>query len=160
LAQAVLNLGVAQANAGLTEEARRSYEESIALWRQSARKPGLAVALCNLGYVLRATAPSEALGRFSESLTLTLEMEEPRTMAYCLEGGAGILAVQGNFTEAATLLGAASSVRAPTTMRVAPSRKRQADAVEAQCRDALSAAAFARAWDDGVALDADAAANR
>ena len=86
-------------------------------------------------------------------------MEEPRTIAYCLVGGAGILAAQGNFTQATTLLGAASSIRAPTGMGVAPSRKRMADTVEAQCREALSAGAFARAWDEGGALDATAAAD-
>ncbi len=86
-------------------------------------------------------------------------MEEPRTLAYCLEGGAWIYAARGRFTEATSLLGAASSVRAPTDMAVYPSRKRMADTVEAQCREALSAEAFARAWDEGGALDADAAAD-
>jgi predicted ATPase/class 3 adenylate cyclase len=158
LAMAVGNLGVAQANADETDEARRSYEEAIALSRQDARKLGLAIGLCNLGYLLRESAPSEALAHFSESLTLSREMEEPRTIAYCLVGGAGIFAAQGNFTQATILLGAASSVRAPTGMGVAPSRKRMADAVEAQCREALSAEAFARAWDEGGKLDANAAA--
>jgi hypothetical protein len=34
-----------------------------------------------------------------------------------------------------------------------------ADTVEAQCREAVSAYAFARAWDEGLALDAAAAAD-
>ena len=34
-----------------------------------------------------------------------------------------------------------------------------ADTVEAQCREALSDEAFARAWDEGGALDANAAAD-
>jgi predicted ATPase len=159
LVLALVNLGAAEANAGETDEARRSYEESIALSRRDARKPSLAVALCNLGYLLRVTAPSEAVAHFSESLTLSREMEEPRTIAYCLVGGAGIIAAQGNFTQATTLLGAASSIRASTGMGVAPSRKRMADTVDAQCREALSAEAFARAWEKGVALDANAAAD-
>jgi predicted ATPase/DNA-binding SARP family transcriptional activator len=159
LALALGNLGVVEANAGETDEARRAYEESIALSRQDARKPTLAIGLCNLGYLLRASAPSEALAHFSESLTLSREMEEPRTIAYCLVGGAGILAAQGNSTQATTLLGAASSIRAPTGMGVAPSRKRMADTVEAQCREALSAEAFARAWDEGAALDVTTAAD-
>jgi predicted ATPase/class 3 adenylate cyclase/tetratricopeptide (TPR) repeat protein len=156
---AVANLGVIEANADETDEARRSYEEHIALSRLHDRKPGLAIGLCNLGYLLRASAPSEALAHFTESLTLAREMEEPRTIAYCLEGGAGIFAAQGNFTQAATLLGAASSVRAPTGIGVAPSRKRMADTVEEECREALSADAFARAWDEGGKLDATAAAD-
>jgi tetratricopeptide (TPR) repeat protein len=158
LTLAVTNLGVIEANAGETDEARRSYEEGIALSRQHANKPSLAISLCNLGYLLRASAPSEALAHFRESLTLAREMGEPRTIAYCLEGGAGIHAAQGDFTQAATLLGAASSIRAPMGMGVAPSRKRMADTVEAECREALSAEAFARAWDEGGKLDANAAA--
>ncbi len=99
LALALGNLGVAEDVAGETEQARRSIEESIALTRQAARKPLLAVALCNLGYMLRPTDPVDALAHFSESLTLSREIEEPRTIAYCLEGGAGILAAHGNPTE-------------------------------------------------------------
>ena len=70
--------------------------------------------LCNLGYMLRPTDPVEALAHFSESLTLAREIEEPRTIAYCLEGGAGILAARGNPTNATTLLAAASAIRALT----------------------------------------------
>jgi hypothetical protein len=36
---------------------------------------------------------------------------------------------------------------------------RKADTVVAQCREALSDEAFARAWEEGVALDANAAAD-
>ena len=114
LALALGNLGVAEDVAGETEQGRRSIEESIALHRQDARKPALAIVLCNLGYVLRPTDPVEALAHFSESLTLAREIEEPRTIAYCLEGGAGILAARGNPTDATTLLAAASAIRALT----------------------------------------------
>ena len=40
-----------------------------------------------------------------------------------------------------------------------PVRRAKANTLEAQCREALSAEAFARAWEEGVALDADAAAD-
>ena len=123
--------------------------------RQDARKPGLAIALCNLGYLLRANDPVDALAHFSESLTLSREIEEPRTIAYCLEGGAGILAARGNPTNATTLLAAASAIRALTGAASSPGRRATADTLEAQCREALSAEAFARAWEEGVALDAN-----
>jgi tetratricopeptide (TPR) repeat protein len=159
LAVALGNLGIAEDQAGETEQARRSIEESIALCRQDARKPGLAVALCNLGYLLRATDPVDALAHFSESLTLSREIEEPRTIAYCLEGGAQIIAARGNPTDATTLLAAASTIRALTGAVSSPVRRAKANTLEAQCREALSAEAFARAWEEGVALDADAAAD-
>jgi predicted ATPase/class 3 adenylate cyclase/tetratricopeptide (TPR) repeat protein len=159
LSLALGNLGVAEDAAGETEQGRRSLEESIALCRQDDRKPGLAIGLCNLGYLLRATDPVDALAHFSESLTLAREIEEPRTIAYCLEGGAGILAAHGYPTEATTLLAAASAIRALTGAVSSPQRRANADTLKAQCRGALSAKAFAQAWEEGVALDANAAAD-
>jgi len=159
LAFALGNLGVAQDVAGETEQGRRSMEESIALLREDARKPALAIGLCNLGYVLRPGAPDEALAHFSESLTLARDIEEPRTISYCLEGGAGILAGRGNPTNATTLLAAASAIRALTGAVSSPGRRAAADTLMAQCREALSDEAFARAWEEGAALDADAAAD-
>jgi predicted ATPase/class 3 adenylate cyclase len=159
LALALGNLGVAQDVAGETEQGRRSLEESIALLRQDARKLGLNVVLCNLGYVLRTTAPDEALTHFRESLTLSREIEEPRTITYCLEGGAGILAQRGKPTDATTLLAAASAIRALTGAVASPGRRASADTLVAQCREALTAEAFDRSWEKGVALDANAAAD-
>ena len=132
--------------AGETEQGRRSMEESIALLRGDARKPVLAIGLCNLGYLLRPNDPVDALAHFSESLALSREIEEPRTIAYCLEGGAGILA-------------AASAIRALSGAVSSPQRRATADTLNAQCREALSDEAFARAWEEGVALDAIAAAD-
>jgi tetratricopeptide (TPR) repeat protein len=159
MALALGNLGVAQDFAGETEQGRRSIEESIALSRQDARKPGLAIALCNLGYMLRPSDPVDALAHFSESLTLSREIEEPRTIAYCLEGGAGIFAARGNPTDATTLLAAAYAIRARTGAVSSPSRQANADTLKAQCREALSPEAFARAWEEGASLDAIAAAD-
>ena len=159
LALALGNLGVAQDVAGEPEQGRRSIEESIALSRLDGRKPMLAVGLCNLGYLLRATAQVDALAHFRESLTLSREMEEPRTIAYCLDGTAGIFAVRGNHTHATILLGAASAIRAHTGAIASPGRRARAITLEAQCREALSAEAFARAWEEGAALDATAAAD-
>ena len=158
LALALGNLGIAQDQAGESEQARRSMEESIALHRQDGRKPPLAVVLCNLGYVLRPTAPDEAMTYFRESLTLSREIEDPRTIAYCLLGGALIFAARGDHAHATTLLGAASAIRARTGAMFSPGRRARANAVEAQCREALSAEAFSRAWDEGASLDAVAAA--
>jgi tetratricopeptide (TPR) repeat protein len=159
LALALGNLGVAQDVAGETEQGRRSMEESIALIRQDDRKPGLAIGLCNLGYLVRPSAPDEALAHFIESLTLSREIEEPRTIAYCLEGGARIFAARGNPTHAAALLGAASAIRIQTGAVASPGRRASAETLEAQCREVLPAEAFARAWEEGASLDAIAAAD-
>jgi predicted ATPase len=159
MALALGNLGVAQDVVGETEQGRRSMEESIALIRLDGRKPSLAIGLCNLGYLLRASAPDEALAHFSESLTLSREIEEPRTIAYCLEGVARILAARGNHTNATILFAAAFGIRELTGAVASPTRRANADTAVAEYREALSAEAFARAWEKGVALDANAAAD-
>jgi predicted ATPase len=159
LALALNALGASQEMAGEDEQARRAYEESAALNRQVANKPFLAVTLCNLGYVTWATAPTDALTHFRESLELSREVEDPRTIAYCLEGAARIFLDGGNATHVAGLLGAASEIRRRTGSASSPGRKATTADVEARCRAALSTDAFARAWDEGAALDARSAAD-
>jgi predicted ATPase/class 3 adenylate cyclase len=159
LAIALGNLGIAEDLAGETEQARHAMEENIALLRQDARKPALAIALCNLGHLLRPTAPAEAMTHFRESLTLSRAIEEPRTIAYCLSGGAAILAARGDYTHATTLLAAASAIRTQTGAASSPGRRAMTDTVEAQCREALTTEAFSRAWEEGASLDAIAAAD-
>jgi len=160
LALALNNLGYAEEAAGEPERARRSLEESIALSRQGGQKADLASALHSLGHLLQATAPADALAHYSESLRLGREMEEPRLIAYCLLGGAAIEAARGQPTHVATLLGAASAILAQTGSVLAPDEQTEVDAIEATCREARSAEAFTRAWEDGAALDAAAAADR
>jgi non-specific serine/threonine protein kinase len=159
LALAVNNLGAAQELAGDDEQARHAYEESAALNRQIANKPGLAITLCNLGYVTWVTTPTDALAHFRESLELSREIEDPRTIAYCLEGAARIFLERGNATQVAGLLGAASGIRARTGAASSPGRKATTAAFEARCREALSTDAFDRAWDEGAALDPSSAAD-
>jgi len=158
LALALNNLGASHDIAGEEEQARHAYEESVALNRQIANKPLLAVTLSNLGYTMWVTAPADALAHFRESLELSREVEDQRTIAYCLEGAARIFLERGNATHVAGLLGAASEIRRRTGAASSPGRKATTAAVEARCRAALSTDAFARAWDEGAALDAAAAA--
>ncbi len=134
-------------------------EESIALLRRDARKPGLAIGLCNLGYLLRPNDPVDALAHFSESLALSREIEEPRTIAYCLEGGAGILAARGDCHERHDAAWRRFLHPRAERRGFIAKRRATADTLKAQCREALSDEAFARAWEEGVALDAIAAAD-
>jgi predicted ATPase/class 3 adenylate cyclase len=157
LAIALNNLYAAQALAGEMDEARRSLEESVALLREVAHKPALANGLCNLAHVKLTTAPAEALAHYSESLRLCLEIDDPETTVYCLQGGAAIFAARGDHTHAATLLGAASRIHSQTGLILFPTRQAEADTLKAECRQALTTEAFTRAWDDGAALDAAAA---
>jgi len=157
LAIALNNLYVAESLAGDMEDARRSLEESVALLREVGHKPALANGLCNLAHVKVTIAPAEALAHYIESLRICLEIEEPETTVYCLHGGAAIFAARGDHTHAAKLLGAASRIRTQTGAILFPTRQLESDSLEAECRQALAAETFTRAWDDGAALDPAAA---
>jgi len=159
LAGVLNNLGVAEEAAGETEQARRSLEESVALSRQTGQKQFLTDALHSLGHLKQETAPAEALAHYSGSLRLAREMEEPHGIAYCLEGGAAIYAAGGEPAYAASMLGAAAAIRTQTGLVLEPVEQAEVDTLEAQCRQALPAEAFTRAWEDGAALDANAAAD-
>jgi predicted ATPase len=159
LAEALNHLGMSEDLAGEAEQARLSLEESVALSRQTARKSVLADALRSLGHLMQASAPADALAHYSESLRLSREMELPVVIAPCLERGAAILAARGHPAHAATLLGAAFTIRTQTGEALDPDEQDEVANVEAQCREALSAEAFSQAWDDGAALDANAAAD-
>ena len=160
LAGALNNLGIAQEAAGEIDEARQSLEESVAILRQLSHKgQGMAAALHSLAHLTRKTAPAFALAQYAESLRLFREMEYPRGIAYCLEGFASIFASRGSHVHAAGLLGAASSIRIRTSTTLTPDEQVEVDDAQAQCRNALTPDAFARAWDEGEALDVNAAAD-
>ena len=159
LAFALNNLGMAEEAAGDTDHARRSYEESIALCRQGEHKGTLATVLASLGHLEQATAPADALTHYSESLQLCREIDDPRLIAYCLQGGASVFAARGDRDHAATMLGAAAAIRAGTGMALTPDEQAEVAAVEEQCRNALTHEAFTRAWDEGATHDANTAAD-
>jgi predicted ATPase len=152
------NLGFLEGLAGQTEQARRSIEESVALARQVGRKRSLSASLHSLGFVLQASAPTDALAAFSESLELAREIDSPAQVASCLEGAATIFVHCGDPAHAASLLGAASMVHTRTGDARSAAEKAEGVATLSLCREALSVEAFANAWEKGTALDANDAA--
>ena len=100
----------------------------------------------------------EALAAFSEVIEIAREMDNLDLVAYGLEGAAPIFASAGDPAHAATLLGAASCIRTRIGDARTPPDKTYADDAEARCREALTPEAFTAAWEQGAALDTDAAA--
>jgi hypothetical protein len=143
--------------AGEIEQAQRSLDESVALTRQSGSKPALAASLHSLGCALRGSAPAEALAVFSESLGLAREMDDPNGVAYCFEGAAPIFATGGIHCHASSLLAAASRIRSQFGDPRELTDRADADAVALECQRTLTPNAFVAAWEEGVALDANAA---
>jgi predicted ATPase/class 3 adenylate cyclase len=159
LAYALANLASAEELAGNTEQAKRSFEESLALSRQIQHRTGIAVSLLGLGYRSRATDPAAAFAHLRESLQLFREIEDPRGIGYCLLAGSIASMHGGDATAAVTLLGASAATHGQIGLTIAPYEQVERDEVEARCRTALSSEAFMHAWDQGAAMDANAAAD-
>ncbi len=158
LATALANLGSAERLAGEMERARRTTEESLALWRQIVDRAGIVDALYELGELSRSTAPSAALDYFAEGLRVSREMEQPQFIAICLFGASATLAEHGDAASAATLLGASTAIFRRTGLARRVVEQAGAAEIKARCLARLSPEAFAAALDAGAAMDAEAAA--
>ncbi len=152
LGRALNNVGLSALLAGDGARAEALLAEAIALLREAGDANGLAVTLCTLGQAALARDDAgHAAGPLRESLALFGELDSTLGIARCLEGFAGLAAVEGDPRRAARLFGAAQAlldvggVRAPGAERVNHDRDL------ARAHDALGAGAFAAAWAEGRA---------
>ena len=157
LARHLNNLGELERAAGELARARQSLEESVALNRQLANKSLLSSSLHSLGCALQASAPADALAAFAESLQLARDMDDPNLVAFCLEGAAPIFIARLDPAHAASLLGAASTIRNRLSDFRTPHEKAEVETAESQCRQALTSETFTASWQQGAALDTNAA---
>jgi predicted ATPase/DNA-binding CsgD family transcriptional regulator len=144
--------------AGDHEQAAARYQESLALWRELHGTPGIASALHKLGQVSRSTHDlATATERLAESLTLQRDLGNRQGIAECLAGLAGTAADSGHPRRAARLLAASTALLDAIGVPLAPvdqaALARDLDAT----RERLGAAAWERAWAEGLALSAEAA---
>lgn len=152
---ALNSLGMALEETGQTEEARDCFEEAIALSRERGTTEGLAYVLASLAHLDVARAPLGALEHYQESLSLMHEMGEPRGVAYCLEGLSAVALSRGGAVEAATLLGAASRMRAEAGLPLDPGELSEVNRWVDEAAEALGVEAFRASWSRGNALNTD-----
>jgi DNA-binding CsgD family transcriptional regulator len=144
--------------AGDHEQATARYQESLALWEELRGTPGIASALHKLGQVSRSTGDlAAATARLAESLALQRELGNRQGIAECLAALAGTAAAAGHPERAARLFAASSALLEAIGVPLAPVDQaaftRDLDA----SRRRLGAAAWDRAWAEGLALSADEA---
>jgi predicted ATPase/DNA-binding CsgD family transcriptional regulator len=144
--------------AGDHEQATARYQESLSLWEELRGTPGIASALHKLGQVSRSTGDlGTARARLAESLALQQELGNRQGIAECLAGMAGTAATGGDPERAARLLAASSALLEAIGVPLAPvdqaALARDLDAT----RERLGAAAWERAWAEGLALSAEEA---
>ncbi len=157
LALAIGLLGFALAANGESEEARRSFEESLELCRVHGFSRAEAEVLSGLADLMRTASPSKALEYYRESIELAWEMGYLAQVAYCLRSISAIALAGGDARDAATLLGVFAGLVERIGAILSPAEKEELDATIAQAREALGNDAFDAAWAEGGGLNLDQA---
>lgn len=125
-------------------------EESVALFRETGDRRGMAFALVNLGDLARAAGELQrAEHLYRESLELRRLVGHALGVLISLERLALVAAAQQQWAEAARLLGGAASSRQTLGTPLPPSEKPEQEQVLAMIRSALDERAFEEAWQGG-----------
>ena len=94
VASALHHLGGKALEAGDYTQAREAFEQAVSIRRRLASAWALAPSLHSLGDCeLLEGRIDEAGARYRESLRLSIELQSPRMIAYCLAGLAGVSAM-------------------------------------------------------------------
>jgi len=122
-------------------------EESVAIFRAVHDNIGLAMALTDLGYVLRAVGePERGMQVFCESIAIAQRLGEKRRLAFGLEGLATLVEPEW----ALTLLGAAAALREAFGAPLPPTEQAEHDQLLALVRSQLDPSICQAAWSSGA----------
>jgi tetratricopeptide (TPR) repeat protein len=130
-------------------------EESRAMFQALGTSAAVGEVVLDLARLAQAQGDEMGAARqFAESLVLVREFRggNKRDIAYCLDGLAGITAVQGQLARAARLFGAAGALRESAGIVVPPIHRGAYERDVARLRAKMDEASFAAAWDAGRAM--------
>ena len=149
----LINLSLVAIAADDFVSARRALEEAVAINTELGDSWGLTAALINLGDVHRAEGDLVAARScFVESLRLAVSIEDKESIAFALEGAAGVAAASQDGERAARLWGAADALRDAIGTPRPPSTGADDVAADlARTRAELGEEAFDQAWRAGRA---------
>lgn len=137
---------------GDTASAIALLEQSLARYRETGYRRGIALTLYHLGRAwLGAGETQQAGAALLESIVLRRALGDRSGPAECLEALASIALAAGDGRDAALHLGAAAALRELAATPVRGIDKGAYDILVTQVREALEPQAFALAWAEGVA---------
>jgi tetratricopeptide (TPR) repeat protein len=137
---------------GRPGEAHDCYTQALEASRGLGESFAAAILL-NLGLVAFAQGDvQQARAHFEQCLAHYSALGEPGGVAACLDGLAGVRAVDGDALCAARLLGAADAMRAAIDESIQPTDRADHDRVVAAARSRLDETSFAAAWTEGSRL--------
>ena len=144
--------------AGKLPEARLAFDEAFTMYTELDDDRFVLVTRSDLGHVLRdAGELDEAETIYRETLAGWAHAGNRGAIANQYESFAFIATDRGEQQRAATLLGAAASLRDLTGARMMPWERQTYDAALARVRRAMEPAAFDAAWMSGIGLDQETA---
>jgi tetratricopeptide (TPR) repeat protein len=155
---ATLNLAWVYGELGERERARPLLDDGLREARATGNKRLVTAAL------VAKAADEEAQGRYAEALEMlreafeiAQETGEHVEIPYLFNGMASVLAAAGRHVAAARLLAKAAALNEEARTRARAWNEEQAAKALATVEAALNEEAFARAWDEGLALSEDEA---
>jgi non-specific serine/threonine protein kinase len=135
------------------DRALELYNESNDVNRRAGEIWGLGIGLLLAAGVCAIREDFvAAFGHTSEALTINLELEDPRGIAWTLETLAGLLAATGRPEAAARLWAAADRLAESLGLSVAPFVKWMRDRYLEQVKTSLGSVAFQTAFAEGRAM--------
>jgi len=143
---------------GNGDEARRWYDESLALNGELGSELMVAGELHNLGTLEKNEGRLERADElFRDSLARSRALGSAYLLPYNLLDFGSLAALRGEGVRAARLLAAAETAVAATGATFDPDDQPEFDRAVAQARAVIDEDAFAAAWAEGGALPLDAA---
>jgi predicted ATPase len=153
------NLGLVDAALGRHEEARSELFESLAIKSGLGDRAIMVTSLLNLGIAaLYSNRLEEASQRLREALVIANELNDARHVVDCLEGLAWVAAGRRHAERSLRLGAAASAVRQAIGASRTPFVQGQIERWLPAARAALSPVAAEAAWQEGLALTRQQAA--
>ncbi|MFI6574843.1 AfsR/SARP family transcriptional regulator [Nocardiopsis sp. NPDC050513] len=155
---ALVGLGLGARRRGRLDEAEGHLGKVLASHRADGYRHGLAFLLAELGFCaeMRGDAPL-ARERHAEGLEYARRSDDPRAVAYALEGLAGVALAEEDGVLAARLLGAAARTREDVGVPLQPGDRFDVDRLTRAVHGLIGAAGAEREFARGHAAGTDAA---
>jgi predicted ATPase/DNA-binding SARP family transcriptional activator len=153
VAFSLLGLGTADLYLEDIENAEARFEETLSSFRRIGDKQGEAYALYGLGRCAQRRAnPAEAGAYYRDSLDLRNRLADRQGVAECLEGIAWVASKCADFSRAARLLGAATTIFESTAGVMTAADRVVRERTEQEILSELGTGRFHRHFDSGKAL--------
>jgi len=151
-------LGDAALTHSEAEQARSSYEEAMAVWKDFGDLNLLAYSVRRFGLLAQQEGEYERAAELcKESLLLNQESADQRGILACLASFGAIATAKGNFRRAAVLISVVDSQLASTSIRLLPVDKTEYERNLTRLREELDGKALNKFWATGKEMSLEEA---